>query len=120
MENGHISYSELAVINKDIIENVQISYNEFPEKLLRYPVNTSASFRCNHGFSLNGSESSTCQTSRKWSQQVPLCEQGNEITHCLMVLLLIFTTISANFKHISFDTREVNCKSKMATMPQIN
>ena len=82
LKNGQISYNELPVTNKDIMEKVQIRYNEFSEEKLRYTINTTASFRCNHGFSLSGSESSTCETSRNWSHQTPICEQGNNKLIC--------------------------------------
>ena len=81
LKNGHISYNEFPVTNKDIMEKVQISYNEFSEEKLSYTINTTASFRCNHGFLLSGSESSTCETFRNWSHQIPVCEQGKKLTN---------------------------------------
>ena len=41
-----------------------------------YPVNTVASFTCNSGYALSGSESSTCETSGTWNEQYQMCNQG--------------------------------------------
>ena len=103
LENGQISYNKLPV-TIDIIQKVQISFNELPQINLGYIVNTTASFSCNHGYILNGSESSTCETSKNWSQPAPICEQGSQIKNCFAFqteLILIFN--SANFNQYLFD-----------------
>ena len=44
----------------------------------KYPVDTTVSFTCNHGYKRAGSTSSTCQTSGTWNQQTPTCTQSND------------------------------------------
>ena len=58
--------------------NGQISYNEPSMTYGEYPVDTKASFTCNQGYSLSGSESRTCETSGNWNQETPTCNQSNE------------------------------------------
>ena len=41
-----------------------------------YHVYTMASFSCNHGYSLSGSDSSICLDSKTWSKPAPSCLQG--------------------------------------------
>ena len=55
--------------------NGGISYSELPVNG-RYPVDTVASYTCDHGHSLIGSSSRTCQTSGNWNNQNPTCNQG--------------------------------------------
>ena len=38
-----------------------------------YPVGTTATFTCNHGYSLSSSLSRTCQASGNWNGQNPTC-----------------------------------------------
>ena len=59
-------------------ENGDISYNESLLRNEGYPIDTLASFVCHYGYTLNGSDSSTCEDSGNWNQQTPTCEQGNE------------------------------------------
>ena len=61
-----------------MLENGQVSYSESPMTGGRYPVNTMATFMCNHGYILDGSQTRTCQPSLEWSQQTPICNRGNE------------------------------------------
>ena len=51
------------------------------EDLDFYYVDTMASFACNFGYSLSGSDSSICQDSEggTWNEQTPSCIQGDEI-----------------------------------------
>ena len=42
-----------------------------------YPLNTQASFKCNSGYKLEGSSSSTCQDQGSWNNEIPTCIQGN-------------------------------------------
>ena len=42
-----------------------------------YATDTTAFFRCDHGYNLNGSEASNCVVPGIWDEPVPTCEQGN-------------------------------------------
>ena len=44
-----------------------------------YTVDTVASFSCNRGYSLSGSTSRTCQTSRLWTSELPTCSQSDNL-----------------------------------------
>ena len=55
------------------LENGDINYNESLLTNGEYPVDTLASFMCNRGYDLSGSDSGTCQTSGDWDQQTPTC-----------------------------------------------
>ena len=57
MENGHVNYST-------------VNYNG------GYPIDTTALFTCDYGYSLSGSDSSICQTSTDWNEQPPTCNLG--------------------------------------------
>ena len=61
------------------LENGAVDYSESPVHNERYIVATTANFTCNYGYNLNGSASSTCLDSLNWSEQIPVCDQGNEI-----------------------------------------
>ena len=61
--------------------NGQISYNEPSLSNEEYPVDAKAFFTCNHGYSLSGSESRTCDTSGNWNQETPICNQSNEFLY---------------------------------------
>ena len=63
------------------LANGDISYNESNVESVRYPVSTMATFTCDYGYILNGSDSSICQDSLNWDQQTPTCDQS-------MVLIL--------------------------------
>ena len=58
------------------LTNGAVSYNSHPASVARYPVDTVATFSCNHGYSLSGSTSGTCQTSGNWNQATPTCNQS--------------------------------------------
>ena len=45
----------------------------------RYPLETLASFSCNEGYYLSGTEETTCQTSGKWNMDRPECNLGKEM-----------------------------------------
>ena len=66
IENGQVNYNASEVTNGD---------SEY------YYVDTMASFSCNFGFSLSGSNSSICQISAggTWNPHIPICIQGDEI-----------------------------------------
>ena len=40
-----------------------------------YPINTEVSFTCDYGYFLNGSDSSTCQSTGDWDPQTPTCNK---------------------------------------------
>ena len=61
------------------LDNGGVTYNESMVMTDEYPVDTLASFSCDRGYNLNGSATSTCQTSGEWDQDTPTCEQGNEM-----------------------------------------
>ena len=46
----------------------------------RYPVDTSASFTCNSGYTRSGSSSSICQNSGGWNEYEPTCNKGKYFT----------------------------------------
>ena len=66
------------------IENGQINYNTSEvtaEDASFYYVDTMASFSCNHGYSLSGSDSSIFLISQggTWNEQTPICIRGGQI-----------------------------------------
>ena len=61
------------------LSNGRLSYNKPQATNGKYPVDTTVSFTCNHGFRKTGSSSSTCQTSGSWNQQTPTCTQSKAI-----------------------------------------
>ena len=72
------------------LSNGEVNYNKDPISG-QYPVGTTASFTCKSGYSLKGSRSRTCQTSRYWTQWT-FCEQSKVIliwnTHnCFVVYI---------------------------------
>ena len=58
------------------LENGQVSYIGSEEASEDFPVDTTASFMCDYGYSLNGSNSSVCQTDGNWDPQSPTCDQS--------------------------------------------
>ena len=49
----------------------------------RYPVDTVASFSCNHEYKISGSVKTTCQPSGSWNLNPPSCNQSNESDICI-------------------------------------
>ena len=68
--NGHFDTVTCTPPN---LENGQISYNDSQATNGEYPVDTKASFTWKYGYSLFGSESSTCSTSGNWKEETPIC-----------------------------------------------
>ena len=64
-----VTYSSLSLSNGEVSYSGSAMNGE-------YPVNTVASFTCNSGYALSGSESSTCETSGTWNEQDQMCNQG--------------------------------------------
>ena len=58
-----------------IIINGEVDYDQDPVNDL-YPIGTNASYRCNHGYRIEGSSSRTCQDTGTWNQQTPVCNRG--------------------------------------------
>ena len=59
--------------------NGRVNYNKSPVNGA-YPVHTTASFQCNVGYYLQGSQSSICLadgSSGQWNKQTSRCMQGN-------------------------------------------
>ena len=73
IENGQVIYNASGVTSGDV---------EF------YYVDTVASFSCNPGYSLSGSDSTICQTSEggTWNEQAPSCIQSDE----MIIVTIIF------------------------------
>ena len=71
VENGQVNYNATGVTAADV---------EF------YYVDTVASFSCNSGYSVSGSDSSICQTFEggTWNEQTPVCIQGGEIINSFL------------------------------------
>ena len=67
-------------------QNGGVRYNRSPVNG-RYPVDTVAYLSCNYGYSRSGSSSRTCQTSGTWNLDTPTCNQSNEVTFVLSVIL---------------------------------
>ena len=61
--NGHVTYTELWLRNGALVR----------------PLDSVASFTCDHGYRLTGSNSATCQQSSMWDQEISTCTQGNEL-----------------------------------------
>ena len=55
------------------LENGLVNYTTSPVKG-RYLVDTVASFSCDLGFYLNGTNSAICETSKQWNNETPTCE----------------------------------------------
>ena len=67
-----------AVCNNLNLENGHVDYNSSTVKDEFYHVGTVASFKCNDGYGLSGSQSSLCQASGIWDKETPKCD--NEIS----------------------------------------
>ena len=53
------------------LPNGEVNYD--PESINgEYPMGTIASFTCNYGYNLNGSNSRTCQISGNWTQKLQI------------------------------------------------
>ena len=83
------------------IDNGQVNYNVSgvtDGNSDYYYVNTMASFSCNPGYSLSGSDSSICLMSEggTWNEQMPECIEGDEIitVFCLFDLVIFQKTVS--------------------------
>ena len=61
------------------LPNGQINYNKPAANNGGYPVDTTVSFTCNHGYRRTGSASRSCQTSGNWNQQTPSCIQSKRM-----------------------------------------
>ena len=95
------------------LENGQISYND-SQLNNDYHVDTVATFTCNYGYTLSGSESSTCLTSGAWSQKTPNCTQSNEkkiFFLFLLIRVLLNFTLNTMLKLL--------CASKTAQMATV-
>ena len=73
------------------IDNGQVNYNVSgvtDGNSDYYYVDTMASFLCNPGYSLSGSDSTICQTSEggTWNEQAPSCIQSDE----MIIVTIIF------------------------------
>ena len=64
-----------ALLNK-LQNKLQINYNQQKRPDGKYPVYTVATYTCNDGYVLSGSDSNTCQTSGDWQQGNPNCNRG--------------------------------------------
>ena len=73
-----IYFVEVTCSALEIPKNGQVSYDRDPTNEVQNPMDTTATFMCNPGFSLVGDFSTICQTSGSWSQQTPTCI-SNEI-----------------------------------------
>ena len=60
------------------LTNGEVTYNLQPTMTGGYPIDTAASFMCSSGYDLSGSNSSICQTSGNWREEIPTCN-GNGI-----------------------------------------
>ena len=60
-----------------ILDNGDNNYNGATATNEGYTVDTIVSFTCNYGYTLSGSNSTTCQNSGLWNQETPTCDQGN-------------------------------------------
>ena len=58
------------------LANGQIQYNASLASNAEYPVDTLASFTCNHGYTISGSSLSICQPSGNWNHQPPICGES--------------------------------------------
>ena len=59
----------------DNVGHGEVVYNKRP----KYDVETVASFSCDYGYRISGSNSITCQNSGNWNQAKPSCTQSNKI-----------------------------------------
>ena len=69
LKNGDVSYTFS-------YENTKYSFETGDG---RYTFDTVASFSCNEGYYLSGTEETTCQTSGKWNMDHPECNLGKEM-----------------------------------------
>ena len=68
-----VNYPDLSLVNGQITYDPLLLNNQ-------HPLDSVASFECNYGYNITGPNSSTCETSGTWSQQSPMCIQGNYLT----------------------------------------
>ena len=73
--NGHISYSESALLSG------------------RYPLDTVASFTCNYGYSISGLQLQTCQPNEAWDNQPPTCTQSKKFNISFLLQQTIYCLI---------------------------
>ena len=81
MKNVSIHITNILVPSCEELQNLANGEIDYSESLMpngRYPVTARANFTCNYGYNLNGSASSTSLESLNWSEQIPICDQGNE------------------------------------------
>ena len=73
MSNGNIGYSMTAVNG-------------------RYPVDTEATFTCNDGYTRNGCDKTSCETSGSWGHSTPTCDTSNFLIYPISypIILSIF------------------------------
>ena len=68
-----------------------------------YVVNSVADFTCNHGYRIEGSNTTTCQQSGMWDQETPTCIQGELI----LIAILPITCTSKLYRTLC--SKSVNC-----------
>ena len=64
------------------LKNGQVTYNasEVTEHSFEfYYAGAMATFSCQDGYHLSGSDTSICQASKTWSGQTPSCIEGNKL-----------------------------------------
>ena len=59
-----------------------------------------ATFTCNHGYSLSGSSSRTCQTSGNWEQPIPTCTQSTKHIFSNICLFQYLTDLGLIFIYL--------------------
>ena len=65
------------------LANGQITYDPLSSSN-QYPVDSVASFTCDYGYRLLGSDSTTCHSSGTWSEPTPTCTLGIKISIILI------------------------------------
>ena len=79
-----------------LLANGEIQYSngeEYPGR--GYPIGTNATILCDHGYSLIGPSSKTCQTTRNWTHGIPTCTQSkwHIMTYLSITYFFYCTTI---------------------------
>ena len=78
VNNKFFKYFVVVTCSALMLSNGGVSYNTNVTNG-GYTVDTVATISCNRGYSLSEFSSRTCQTSGRWNQQIPSCNQSNTV-----------------------------------------
>ena len=97
------------------LPNGIVSYNGHQMSDSRYPIDTTATFTCNPGYSVDGYLQNICIVSEigagNWSHQMPTC-RGNDIYiyFTTQLTLVTYSTDSKNIQLVSRALKYILCQ----------